>query len=151
MIAGILLVAAAAPLVACNAHDKERAMSAADRGAAIIASTGCGSCHSIPGIAGADGRVGPPLEHLAARIYIAGILRNTPDNLARWVRNPQKIVPGNVMPEMGLSDFRQPRLQPISIRSSRKRAFCAIQAREIDTECRQDLECENEPSRNPHD
>ena len=108
MITGILLAAAAAPVAACNAHDKEGPTSAVDRGAAIIASTGCGSCHSIPGIAGADGRVGPPLEHLAARIYIAGMLRNTPDNLARWIHDPQKIAPGNVMPEMGLSDFRPP-------------------------------------------
>jgi cytochrome c1 len=32
------------------------------------------------------------------------MLRNTPDNLTRWVRNPQQIVPGNAMPDMGLSE-----------------------------------------------
>lgn len=41
----------------------------------------------------------PPL----IRIYIAGMLRNTPENMVTWLRNPQAIVPGNVMPDMGLS------------------------------------------------
>lgn len=72
------------------------------RGAALIRYYGCGSCHSIPGIAGADALVGPPLDHFSKRIYVAGVLRNTPDNLILWIRNPQKIVPGNVMPAMGI-------------------------------------------------
>ena len=73
----------------------------ADQGAQLIAEKGCGSCHSIPGISGADGRVGPPLDHMARRIYIAGMLRNTPENMERWLRNPQEVAPGNAMPKWG--------------------------------------------------
>ena len=75
-----------------------------DRGAAEIAAVGCGSCHIIPGIANARGLVGPPLDHMGRRIFIAGLLRNTPDNLVTWLRDPQAVVPGNAMPDMGLSD-----------------------------------------------
>lgn len=74
------------------------------RGAAEIRNVGCGSCHKIPGIAGADGLVGPPLDLIGRRIYLAGVLRNTPENLRAWLRNPQKFVPGNAMPDMNLSD-----------------------------------------------
>jgi cytochrome c oxidase assembly factor CtaG/cytochrome c2 len=75
-----------------------------DHGAKLIAQYGCGGCHTIPGIRGADGLVGPPLIKLGRRVYIAGLLRNTPDNLIEWVRNPQSVVPGNVMPDMGISE-----------------------------------------------
>jgi cytochrome c1 len=58
----------------------------------------------IPGIAGAKGLVGPPLEHIGSRTIIAGLLPNTPENLERWLENPQAIVPGNAMPNMELTD-----------------------------------------------
>lgn len=74
------------------------------RGAVMIAQTGCGSCHTIPGITGANGLVGPPLTQMGRRIYVAGLLRNTPDNMITWLRDPQAIVPGNAMPNMGLQD-----------------------------------------------
>lgn len=72
------------------------------RGHALILRVGCGSCHIIPGVRGAKGLVGPPLDHMGQRIYIAGLLRNTPANMMRWIMHPQAIVPGNAMPEMGL-------------------------------------------------
>lgn len=74
------------------------------KGASDIEKIGCGSCHTIPGIAGARGLVGPPLTTMGRRIYIAGLLRNTPANIATWLRDPQKIVPGNAMPNMHLTD-----------------------------------------------
>jgi cytochrome c1 len=73
-------------------------------GARLIQSYGCGSCHVVPGIEGADGVVGPPLMQIGRRIYIAGTLRNTSGNLVRWLRNPQQVLPGNAMPDMGLSE-----------------------------------------------
>jgi cytochrome c2 len=76
----------------------------AERGALYIRQTGCGSCHIIPGIDGARGLVGPPLDHMGKRIFIAGLLRNTPANMVTWLRDPQEIVPGNAMPDMGLSE-----------------------------------------------
>lgn len=76
----------------------------ARHGATLIRNLGCGSCHDIPGIEGANGLVGPPLDRIGRRVYLAGMLRNTPDNMVAWLRNPQAVVPGNVMPNMGLSD-----------------------------------------------
>lgn len=73
------------------------------RGKDAIQRIGCGSCHMIPGITDATGEVGPPLDHMGSRQYIAGMLHNTPENMVRWLRNPQAIVPGNAMPDMGLS------------------------------------------------
>lgn len=65
---------------------------------------GCGACHSIAGIAGADGRVGPSLQGIGVRVEIAGRLANTPDNLVTWLRAPQRVAPGNGMPDQGVTD-----------------------------------------------
>src|SRR5579885_1906919 len=56
----------------------------ADRGIAVIEMKNCGSCHSIPGIHGARGIVGPPLTNFARRTFIAGEAPNQPDKLAQW-------------------------------------------------------------------
>jgi len=87
----------AAPGVAQDSNGNAR------RGAKLTASLGCGACHSIPGISGARGLVGPPLDNIGARTIIAGLLPNTPENLARWIEAPQSVVPGNAMPNMGLN------------------------------------------------
>ncbi|MEU8264032.1 c-type cytochrome [Micromonospora sp. NPDC048999] len=73
-----------------------------ERGAELIARYGCGSCHTIPGIDRADGLVGPPLTRFGARSYIAGKLPNNDDNLRRWISDPQAVVPGNAMPNLGV-------------------------------------------------
>lgn len=73
-------------------------------GRAVIAAYGCGTCHTIPGVAGADATVGPPLIGLAKRSYIAGKLPNTPDNLVLWIQYPQEIDPGVAMPDLGVSE-----------------------------------------------
>lgn len=65
---------------------------------------GCGSCHLIPGIQGADGLVGPPLMQFSRRTIVAGILPNTPRNLAYWIRTPQAVIPGNAMPDAELTE-----------------------------------------------
>jgi cytochrome c2 len=74
------------------------------RGAHLIAHLGCGGCHVVPGVRGAVGDVGPPLERFGERGYIAGMLRNTPSNLVRWLRDPQGVVPGNAMPNMDITE-----------------------------------------------
>jgi cytochrome c2 len=71
-------------------------------GAELVNTYGCGSCHTISGVPNADGVVGPPLDGFAHRVYIAGMLHNNPNNLAHWIRYPQAVVPGNVMPDMGI-------------------------------------------------
>ena len=62
----------------------------AKRGKTLIAEYGCGNCHLIPKVAGADGNVGPPLLHIATRVYIAGFMRNSPENMSVWLQDPQR-------------------------------------------------------------
>jgi cytochrome c len=98
-----------APLLAgCSQSNEKPAFAVAggdpDRAPALIENYGCGTCHRIPGIKGAQGGAGPPLIHFAERAYVAGMLPNTPVNLMHWIRNPQSVVPGNAMPEMGVTE-----------------------------------------------
>jgi len=76
----------------------------AHRGEAVIIEKGCGSCHTIPGIRGANGLVGPPLYWFSRRTYIAGELPNTPENLVHWVQAPKSVEATTAMPTVGLSD-----------------------------------------------
>ncbi|MEO5771528.1 MAG: c-type cytochrome [Burkholderiaceae bacterium] len=74
-----------------------------ERGRLLLRQFGCGRCHTIPGVEAAQGRVGPPLARLKERVYLAGVLPNTRDNLARWIRHPQQVQPGTAMPDMQVS------------------------------------------------
>lgn len=65
---------------------------------------GCGGCHAIPGIAGADGNVGGPLDGLRERVFIAGVVTNTPDNLIDWIVDPRRFSPRTAMPATGISE-----------------------------------------------
>lgn len=76
----------------------------ADHGNAVIRQVGCGACHTIPGVRGARGVVGPPLASFARRSFIGGEVPNTADNLLRWLRDPHQIEPGTAMPKLGLSE-----------------------------------------------
>ncbi|ANW00898.1 c-type cytochrome [Bradyrhizobium icense] len=69
----------------------------------LIAEVGCGVCHAIPGIPGAVGIVGPPLNTFARRTYIAGIVPNEPRTLVTWVRNAPSLVPQTAMPQLPIS------------------------------------------------
>ena len=73
------------------------------RGATAIQHYGCGSCHTIPGISGAFGLAGPPLTGVANRIYIGGVLQNTPQNMVRWIENPKAVDEKTVMPNLGVT------------------------------------------------
>ncbi len=64
---------------------------------------GCDSCHTIPGVPTADATVGPPLTDVARRVYLAGHIANTPQNMMRWIEHPHAFEPGTVMPEMGVT------------------------------------------------
>jgi cytochrome c2 len=74
------------------------------RGAAAIRAYGCGSCHTIGGIPGASGLVGPKLDGLAARSFIAGVLPNTGENLVRWIQDPRALAPKTAMPDLGVAE-----------------------------------------------
>ena len=75
----------------------------AQRGIAAISRYGCGSCHTIGGIASAHGLVGPPLTMIRNRMYVAGMLENTASNLESWIRDPKAINPKTAMPTLGVS------------------------------------------------
>ncbi|MBV9581923.1 MAG: cytochrome c oxidase subunit II [Chloroflexi bacterium] len=62
----------------------------------------CVSCHTIRGLPGATGAVGPDLTHLGSRSTLgAGVIDNTPANLQAWIRDAQAIKPGVLMPAFG--------------------------------------------------
>ncbi len=75
----------------------------ADRGRDLMRTYGCGSCHTIPGVAGANGLVGPPLGGIASRSYIGGVLPNAPDNMLRWLRDPRAVDSMTAMPNVGVT------------------------------------------------
>lgn len=104
MKASLAIAMALIPLLAACSDARAPLHGDAAAGAALITKYGCGSCHSIPGIVDADGLVGPPLTLMARRQFIAGVLRNTPDNMVQWLRFPQQVVPGNAMPDLALSE-----------------------------------------------
>lgn len=72
------------------------------RGKQELAGFGCGSCHTIDGVTGAHGKVGPPLSGIGERSMIAGEAPNTPENLIRWIEDPQSIEPNTAMPNLGV-------------------------------------------------
>lgn len=71
-----------------------------DKGKLAIDQRGCGACHTIPGVRGANALVGPPLTQIASRTYIAGVLENTPENMIRWIQNPPEVDPLTAMPNL---------------------------------------------------
>lgn len=75
-------------------------------GAMLIQQKGCGGCHTIPGIPGASGTIGPNLAGVASRNRIAGgaVPNNGPNDLKAWIMNPPALKPGTIMPNLGLTD-----------------------------------------------
>jgi cytochrome c len=74
------------------------------KGRAAIRAYGCGSCHHIRGVGGAEGRVGPPLEGIGSRSYVGGVLPNTPGNMVRWIMDPRGIDSLTAMPTLGVPE-----------------------------------------------
>jgi cytochrome c oxidase subunit 2 len=100
----------AEPLPAFNTWLEEQLLDArrpsgpqAIAGARLFEKHTCMNCHSIRGTP-ADGAIGPDLTHIASRQTLAaGVFRNTPDNLMKWIQKPQKYKPGCRMPNLDLS------------------------------------------------
>ena len=92
-------------LTACGAspsgqqHDDAQAL----LGRELLARYHCGSCHWIPGVAGAQGHLAASLQTYGRRSYIAGQIANEPAALARWIVDPASVVPGTLMPNMGVA------------------------------------------------
>jgi cytochrome c len=104
-----LALAASLLLLASCGGEAERRASAMTGGTPSlgrekIMKYGCASCHTIPGIPEADALVGPPLTKIASRAYVGGVLTNTPENMIRWIRDPQGVDPLTAMPNVGVSE-----------------------------------------------
>jgi len=71
----------------------------ASDGAEVFADSPCTTCHMIQGVS--KGYIGPDLTHFGSRTTLAaGVLQNTPANVAQWIENPQEIKPGANMPAL---------------------------------------------------
>jgi hypothetical protein len=64
----------------------------------------CGVCHIIPGVRGARGRVGPPLDAYSRRVYVAGKFPNTPQVLVRWIQDAPSLAPRTAMPAIAMPE-----------------------------------------------
>jgi len=71
----------------------------------LIRRYGCAGCHTISGIPGGDGQVGGPLKDMRQRVYVGGVVVNSPDNLIRWIVSPQTFSPRSAMPATGISEM----------------------------------------------
>ena len=103
------MIAPAVIVLVLNACSARREVSAVpgghpDRGEQEFVNYGCGSCHAIDGWGKPKGHVGPPLSGVAERSMIAGEIPNTPENMIRWIQNPQAVEPNTMMPNLGVSD-----------------------------------------------
>lgn len=74
------------------------------RGHDVFVNSACAACHTVDGTEAA-GKVGPDLSDVGSRTTIAaGLVDNTPENMAAWLRDPQSVKPGALMPNLQLND-----------------------------------------------
>jgi cytochrome c2 len=98
-------------LLALGCEDRELERHAAQmtggnpaRGREVMARYGCVTCHNIPGVSGAQGLVGPPLDRMANRSYVGGVLENTPANMIKFIQHPRQVVQRSAMPDLNVTD-----------------------------------------------
>ncbi len=71
-------------------------------GATTFLTAGCIACHRIQG-SPAQAQIGPDLTHVASRARIvSGMLENTPENMSRWISDPQAVKTDARMPNLKL-------------------------------------------------
>jgi cytochrome c oxidase subunit 2 len=76
----------------------------ARRGKQVFQSSSCAMCHAITGADFAGAQRGPDLTHVASRQTLAaGTVKNTREDMAAWIRDPQRFKPGTAMPATPLS------------------------------------------------
>ena len=75
-----------------------------DRAPPLLIRYGCAGCHTIPGVPGAIGQVGPALAGFATRVYIGGTAANRPNRLIEWLVDPPRLEPNSAMPATGISN-----------------------------------------------
>jgi len=104
LLPALLTVATAGCESSERRYAEEITRGGADAGKKAIERYGCASCHRIPGIAGAESLVGPSLERIASRVYIAGHLINEPNAMIAWIRDPRHLRSSTAMPTLGVTE-----------------------------------------------
>src|SRR5436305_8227047 len=108
--AGIVVIAAGAGATLWQQRNQSESTATAmvggnpSRAPDLIRRYGCAGCHTIPGIPGGDGQVGGPLRDIRKRVYVGGVVFNSPDNLIQWIVSPQTFSPRTAMPATGISE-----------------------------------------------
>ncbi|RDI61123.1 cytochrome c [Microvirga subterranea] len=105
----ISIFLAATCLAACSEAADRSAILTIDganpeTGRNLIQTYGCGTCHTIAGIRGARGRVGPELRDYSQQHLLAGFLPNAPRYLIAWLMDPVALKPQTGMPAQGLTE-----------------------------------------------
>lgn len=101
----LVTLAAAIALAGCRAQAGDQFADARQ-----LISARCGSCHRVPGVPGATGRVGPSLDGIGRQQIIAGYFPNSRDNMIGWISHPHRLLPGNAMPDTGLTPDQASRI-----------------------------------------
>src|SRR5213595_522042 len=104
-----MFVALALIVCACDKSQKQEASAMThggnpDAGRREIEYYGCASCHVVPGVPGAQGLVGPSLNRVEDRLYVGGVLKNSPQNLIRWIQNAPAVNPKTAMPALEMPE-----------------------------------------------
>jgi cytochrome c oxidase subunit II len=82
----------------------EAVAAAPTAGEKLFLAKGCVGCHALNAYEAPKGMIGPNLANVGARSYIAaGTLKNTDENLAHWIMDPQGIKQGVLMPNLGIN------------------------------------------------
>ena len=102
--AAVLVLSAAVACRAPQAPREETSGGDPERGRQLMAVYGCGSCHTIPNVPGANTVVGPPLWGMGDRAYIGGVLPNTEEGMIRWLINPQTAATRTAMPNLYVTE-----------------------------------------------
>lgn len=89
-----------------DSHQKAVQMTGGDpaKGKTAFVQYGCGACHKVRGVSEASATVGPALDQVGARTYIGGVLKNTPENMIKWIQDPPAFSPKTAMPNLHIGD-----------------------------------------------
>jgi mono/diheme cytochrome c family protein len=88
----------------CEAPNEPRLPYSAERAKVALRQYACHGCHRIEGVVGPKSYAGPALVDWSRRKYIAGVAPNTHENLVRFLRDPQAISPGTLMPDLQIAE-----------------------------------------------
>jgi mono/diheme cytochrome c family protein len=99
-----LQMEAATRSVPCPRNTESPTHTSAERADVLLRQYACHSCHRIEGVVGPKSYVGPPLIDWSRRKYIAGVMPNTPENLARWISDPKSVSPRTLMPDLDVAE-----------------------------------------------